>query len=165
MSFTTRRLYFLRHGRADRSAYLGDDDRLRPLTDEGRERMAAQAAALAELDLGCDVILTSPLARCRQTADIVGEALGLADEVHEAKVLGPGFVVKDLKDLLDGYGHCGTLMLVGHEPDFSEVVSRLTGGSNLVLKKGGLARVDLFSGFSGLAGDLIWLIPPKVLAR
>jgi phosphohistidine phosphatase len=165
MTFTTRKIHFLRHGRADRSEFLGDDDRLRPLTDDGRTRMQAEAETIARLDLGCDAILASPLTRARQTAEIVAEALGLVDGLVEEKTLAPGFDVQDLKLLLENHGHCGSLLLVGHEPDFSEVISRLTGGSNLVLKKGGLARVDLFSGFAGLAGDLIWLLPPKVLVR
>lgn len=165
MRTTTRRIHFLRHGRADRAAFTGSDDRQRPLTGLGRERMEREAAALADLDLGLDVILTSPLVRCRQTAEIVAAALGLDDELHETPLLQPGFDVDDLKQLLAEHADCGAVLLVGHEPDFSETVSRLTGGSNLLMKKGGLARVDLFSGFPGLAGDLVWLLPPRILAR
>ena len=60
------RLYFLRHGRADRSQYHGDDDDLRPLTDEGRRRLRVSADFIAGLEPGIDLIVTSPLARAAQ---------------------------------------------------------------------------------------------------
>lgn len=163
MSRGPSRLYFLRHGLANRSQYEGEDDRLRPLTEEGVLRMQAEASMLRKLGLDCEVILTSPLLRCRQTAEIAAEALGLSAVLREDEALEPGFDLARLDDLLGRYAEHDTAMLVGHEPDFSMVVSRLTGGSDLVFKKGGLARVDLFSG-SPPSGDLVWLVPPKILA-
>lgn len=157
------RLYFLRHGLADRNAWEGDDDRLRPLTDEGVARMEAEASTLQRLDLECELIVTSPLTRCRQTAEIAAEALGLVGSPVEDAALEPGFDLEKLDDLLGRYQEHDTVMLVGHEPDFSMVVSQLTGGSDLVFKKGGLARVDLFAG-SPPSGDLVWLVPPRILA-
>jgi len=157
------RLFFLRHGLADRSAYDGADDRLRPLTPAGVERMEAEAATMARLDLGCELVLTSPLARCRRTAEIAATALGLGDRLEEEASLSPGFGIHDLQKLLRRCESVDTVMFVGHEPDFSLIVSRLTGGSDLVFKKGGLARVDLFCG-SPPSGDLVWLLPPKILA-
>jgi phosphohistidine phosphatase len=56
------------------------------------------------------------------------------------------------------------MMLVGHEPDFSLTISALTGGGRILLKKGGLARVDLTSS-EPLQGELVWLLPPKVMTR
>ena len=164
MSDLPRRIYFLRHGLADRSVYTGSDDCLRPLTTVGVARMQATALKLAALDLGCDLILTSPLTRCRQTAEIVAPTLGLADEVRAAPELAPGFDLANLQPLLATHGPCDAVLLVGHEPDFSDVVSRLTGGSEIVFKKGGLARVDLHRGRAELGGDLGWLLPPKGLA-
>ena len=156
-------LHFLRHGLADRSAYTGTDDRLRPLTPEGTARMRAEAATMARLGLGYDLILTSPLTRCRQTADIAAEALGLSGLVEEDARLAPGFDLEDLGAMLADHPGEDVIMLVGHEPDFSWVVSGLTGGSDIVFKKGGLARVDLVPG-DRLVGDLVWLVPPKILA-
>ena len=157
------RLFFLRHGLADRAAYSGSDDRLRPLTGQGVIRMESEAATMARLGLGCQVILTSPLTRCRQTADIAAATLGLADQVSEDPRLAPGFDLEDLVAILHDQADRDAIMLVGHEPDFSFMVSELTGGSDIVFKKGGLARVDLMPGLP-LAGDLVWLIPPKLLA-
>ena len=157
------KLLLLRHGLADRACYSGSDDRLRPLTDTGVARMEAEAANLARLGLGCRAILTSPLTRCRQTADIAAAALGLDGQVVEEARLAPGFDLEDLAAILQENAGLDTIMLVGHEPDFSYLVSGLTGGSDIVFKKGGLARVDLVPG-PPLAGDLVWLIPPKILA-
>jgi phosphohistidine phosphatase len=53
-------------------------------------------------------------------------------------------------------------MLVGHEPDFSLIISALTGGGKVILKKGGLARVDI-TATAPLQGDLVWLLPPKIM--
>jgi len=158
-----RRIYFLRHGLADRAAYSGSDDRLRPLTPAGIERLEAEGKTMARLGMGCDLIVTSPLTRCRQTADIAAAALGLEDQVHEDARLAPGFSLADLAGILQDHGDREVVMLVGHEPDFSCLVSALTGGSDIVFKKGGLARIDLVPG-PPLAGDLVWLIPPKILA-
>jgi phosphohistidine phosphatase len=124
--------------------------------------MEVEATALARLGLGCQTILTSPLTRCRQTADIVAAALDLKNQVMEDGRLSPGFDREDLAAILQENAVLEVIMLVGHEPDFSFLISELTGGSDIVFKKGGLARVDLGSGLP-LAGDLIWLIPPKIL--
>lgn len=164
MKSALRRLYFLRHGRADRMAFTGNDDRLRPLTPEGILRLEAAAAKLAQLEMNCEVILTSPLTRCRQTADIVAPVLGLSGQVKVAPELACGFDLGGLEDLLAQEASCRAALLVGHEPDFSEVVSRLTGGSHILFKKGGLARVDLWRDFPAPQGVLAWLLPPKVLA-
>ena len=76
------KLLFLRHGLADRSAWSGSDYE-RPLTPRGKERMRAEAETIASLDLGLDAILTSPLTRASQTAEIVADQLGLLDRLIE----------------------------------------------------------------------------------
>ena len=160
-----RRLYFLRHGLADHPHYRGDDA-LRPLSREGELRMRQAAAFLAGLDLGLDVLLTSPLVRAAQTAAIVAGRLGLADRILEEPRLGPGFGVEPLAAILGDLPETHRrIMLVGHEPGFSEVVGAITGGSAVVCKKGGLARVDLQDGDGELQGRLLWLLPPAILAR
>jgi phosphohistidine phosphatase len=155
------KLYFLRHGRADRSAWMGLDYE-RPLTGEGKERMAREADFIAQLDLGIDVILTSPLVRAYQTAEIVAERLNMLDLLTIDERLEPGFGPQDLAEILEGYPDADEIMLVGHEPDFSETISYLIGGGNILCKKGSLARVDLVDA-GPMAGELVWLIPPKAL--
>jgi phosphohistidine phosphatase len=157
------RLYFLRHGLADRSAYQGGDDRLRPLTAAGKERLVRQGRNLAAMNWQPDLFLTSPLVRARQTAEIVAAELGLPDRVQIEPALACGFCAADLPELLTRHAAASQLVLVGHEPDFSSTVSDLTGGSFVVCKKGSLIRVDLYR-LDPPAGELVWLIPPKALA-
>lgn len=156
------RLFFLRHGLAgDRAEWQGDDAK-RPLTDEGKEKMKRTAITLATLDLGLDVIITSPLARAKQTAEIVARKLNCP--LVEDKRLEPGFNDEQLQQILLDHPDANAVMLVGHEPDFSETISALIGGGRMVCKKGGLALVELPSAHSK-RGELIWLVPPKIMAQ
>lgn len=155
------RLYFLRHGRADRERWEGSDFD-RPLTAEGSERIWAEAKAMKRLDLGLDEILTSPLVRAEQTAAIVADTLKLRDKLTRDARLGPGFEIDRLANILREHREASALMLVGHEPSFGETVSRLIGGGMIVLKKGGLARVDLPDP-GETRGELAWLLPPRLL--
>ncbi len=157
-------LYFLRHELAgDREDWMGDD-RKRPLTEQGKKRMAASAKLLDMLDLGLEAILTSPLVRARQTAEIAAEGLGLEKVLVEDERLAPGFGLEALAQILKDHSGAKALLLVGHEPDFSETVGAITGGSEILFKKGGLARVDL-TDLAVPQGQLVWLIPPKLLSR
>jgi len=146
-------LYFLRHGAADWPDWDQPDDE-RPLTKAGRKEMHAVGEFLAELKVRPDVILTSPLPRATQTADIAGEHLKV--RAREEKLLAPGFRVEDLTRLLRKYPQ-RVLMLAGHEPDFTLVIGALTGAS-LKLSKGGIALVDL----NLRKGKLLWLFTPKI---
>ena len=155
-------LYFLRHGLAgERSEWQGDDTK-RPLTDEGKEKMKRAAITLAALDLGLDVIITSPLVRAKQTAEIVARKLNCP--LVEDKRLEPGFNDEQLEKILLDHPDANAVMFVGHEPDFSETISALIGGGNIVCKKGGLALVELPTAHSK-RGELVWLVPPKVLTQ
>lgn len=149
------RLYFLRHGAADWPNWKKPDDE-RPLTKAGRKQMHEVGKFLAARKVNADLILTSPLPRAAQTADLVAEHLKA--QAREEKLLAPGFRVEDLTRLLRKYPQ-QILMLVGHEPDLTEVLAALTGAS-LKLSKGGVALVDL----NLKKGRLLWLFPPK-LAR
>jgi phosphohistidine phosphatase len=157
-------VYFLRHGvAAKRGEWTGDDD-LRPLTDEGRAALARAAGAIARLEIAPAAIVTSPLVRARQTAEIVGEALGVADVVVDDGRLAPGFDARRLTAVLaDHVGSAADeIMVVGHEPDFSRTIGELGGGA-VACKKGSLARVDL-SDRTVPRGTLVWLLQPKVLS-
>lgn len=157
------RLYFLRHGRAEeRSVWNGDDVR-RPLTEPGVELLRAEAETLRRLAIEPEMIITSPYVRAAQTAEIVAEHLDLKGRLLHDERLSPGFGMPALKEILQENEHAGSVMLVGHEPDFSDVISALTGGGRIVLKKGALARVDL-PDHSVKRGALVWLIPATVLA-
>ncbi len=156
------KLFFLRHGLADRSAWSGDDF-ARPLTQHGVDRMILEAETIAKLDLPLDAILTSPLKRALQTAEIVAEQLNLLDRLKVDERLSPGFGRADLLAILEDHTYAEALMFVGHEPDFSYTIEGIIGGGTVVCKKGSLARVDLTDA-GVLSGELVWLIPPKALA-
>jgi phosphohistidine phosphatase len=155
------RVYFLRHGKADRSQWHGDDD-ARPLTAEGEEAMRREAKALRAMDLALDLIVTSPLARARQTAELVADELGLRGRLVEDERLAHGFDARRLEQVLAAHGPAESVMVVGHEPDFSAAVAELIGGGDIVLKKGGLARVDVTVPVAG-GGELVWLLTPPLL--
>ena len=146
---------FLRHGDADWPDWDGPDDE-RPLNRRGKKEMRRMAKFLSALDLAPDEILTSPLPRARQTADIAAKRFKL--RVREEESVAPGFTQSDLKDLVHKY-RVDHLMVVGHEPDFTDVIGKLTGG-DCKLSKGGFALVDLDE--KKMAGDLLWLFPPKI---
>lgn len=147
------RLYLLRHGEADWPNWEGEDDD-RPLTKAGRKEMHKVGEFLARLKAKVDVVLTSPLPRASQTADIAAEHLKV--RVHEESLLAPGFRATSLATIRRKYPQ-QVLMLVGHEPDFSEVVAAVTGGK-VKFAKAGVALVEL----TGRKGRLLWLFPPKV---
>jgi phosphohistidine phosphatase len=156
------KLYLLRHGKAEsRSAWQGSDDD-RPLTEEGEEELRREVTVLRDLDLALDVIVTSPLARARRTAELVAKGLGLEERLVEDERLAHGFDVGRLEQVLAAHGPAGAMMVVGHEPDFSATVAELIGGGDIVMKKGGLARVDVTAPVAG-GGELVWLLTPPLL--
>ena len=148
------RVYFLRHGEADWPKWEGDDDD-RPLTDRGRKEMRKVARFLDALEISLDDILTSPLPRARQTADIVAERFKL--HAREEDALVKNFDVAALKQIVRNYS-VENLMIVGHEPNFTEVISGVTGAA-LKLSKGGVALVELDD--EKMKGRLLWLFSPK----
>jgi phosphohistidine phosphatase len=158
------KLYFLRHGVAVDADEWEGDDASRPLTGAGRKEMEREAKAIAKLDLQIDCIITSPLKRAKETAEIVAERLDAADRVMEDDRLAGGFDAAHLALLLGERDAKESIMLVGHEPDFSKTIVQLIGGGSVDLKKGGLARIDIDDPKIP-AGDLLWLIPPKVLLQ
>lgn len=151
------KLYFLRHGQANWEQWDRPDDE-RPLTKKGRKEVENVASALQELKVRPQEILTSPLPRAFETAQIVAEKLEV--ELITTPLLAPGFGLHSLRQLLNDHSE-RDLMLVGHEPDFSLALAQLMGGT-VKMSKAGLARVDVENA-ADLRGELVWLIPPKVL--
>jgi phosphohistidine phosphatase len=155
-------LYFLRHGQAGNRADWHGDDSKRPLTVEGKQRMEREAAAIRKLKLPLDLIVSSPLVRAYQTAEILAKALGASTRLIADNRVAPGFGPKELVAIAAEHRNAKGLMLVGHEPDFSDTISHLIGGGRLTMKKGALAYLDM-EGPASLRGVLVCLIPPKVL--
>jgi phosphohistidine phosphatase len=143
----SRELWFLRHGEAEDG---GDDPRL---TERGRHQAEAAGKALAELGLRFDAVFTSPRARARETAELACAALGCDSAVHEP--LSGGFGRDDALELLSGQPDAARVLVVGHEPDFSQTIAAL-GGGEVDMKKGGVAGVRV----AGETAELISLLRP-----
>jgi len=157
-------IYILRHGIAvDRGAKGYSNDRERPLTKEGEEKMHDIAAAMQKMGLEFDLILSSPLVRAKQTAKIVAESLG--EEVTITEFLSPESDALELiAEINDEKPQ--QVLLVGHEPDLSQLISVLTTGDTdaaIELKKGGLCKITSEKLTFGQCGTLNWLLTPKQL--
>ena len=157
----TTTVYFMRHGDAGDKRFWEGDDADRPLSELGVERTTAAAKHFARTRFRPTKILTSPLVRATQTAEIVAEMLGDEDLVEVDSRLAPDFDVRVLRRILKENPEQTKLLLVGHEPSFSAVIDEVMGGGSIVLKKGGVARVDI-EHLNPPCGRLIWLDAPSL---
>ena len=149
-------LWLLRHGEAEPHEARPDDERR--LTERGEAQARAAGAALRHLKLEFQHVFTSPKVRAYDTAALTCEALGLEPVVHEA--LACGFDRDDALELLGAVGDDQRILVVGHEPDFSQVVFDLAGG-RIDLKKGGIAGIRM----DRAMGELIVLLRPREIDR
>jgi phosphohistidine phosphatase len=145
-------LYFLRHADA---IYEGE----RPLSAKGRKQMETVSAFVQRAKIEVQALLTSPHLRARETAELVAPALGVTPCV--SKLLDSGLTLTGLHELLKPCPQDYAVMLVGHEPDFSEMIETLTGGQ-VDMKKAAMALVESDEVAEG-AGLLRWLVPPKLM--
>ncbi|HEY7168545.1 MAG TPA: phosphohistidine phosphatase SixA [Candidatus Binatia bacterium] len=162
-------LYLLRHGiavpKGEHGSAPGDD---RPLTAKGIRRMRKAAKGLRRLGIPFDGILSSPLIRASQTADILAEVLGLQTELQQISGLAPESSVENLLFGLSRFENHEHLVLVGHEPLLSETAAFLMSGKdkstpNIALKKGGICKIEIDALPPHESGILHWLLAPKQL--
>jgi phosphohistidine phosphatase len=163
------KLYILRHGIAvDHGApgYARDADR--PLTPEGERKLARIADAMEALELSFDLILSSPYTRARQTAEIVAEALDARKRLEFSEDLTLDGSFKKLIEWINCLkSPPENVLLVGHEPHLSGLISLLVSGDSgmsVVMKKGGLCKLSLESLKHGRCAALEWLLTPKQMA-
>ena len=147
-----QQLWLLRHGDAEPHEARHDADRR--LTAKGEKQARLAGEALARLGLEFAAVYTSPRVRARDTAHLAAEALKADPLIHQP--LSAGFDAAEARALLAAAGDGARLLLVGHEPDFSQTVHDLT-GARIDLKKGGIAGVRV----DGTAAELIDLLRPK----
>jgi phosphohistidine phosphatase len=146
-----KQLWLLRHGEAVPHGAKQDFDR--ELTPRGEHQARLAGRALARVGIEFTAVYTSPKVRARDTAAIACEELGRNYE--EASVLAAGFDREDALELLAAHEDGACVLVVGHEPDFSQVVHDFT-GARLDLKKGGVAAVRV-----GSPPELIVLLRPR----
>ncbi|HZQ23725.1 MAG TPA: phosphohistidine phosphatase SixA [Terriglobales bacterium] len=156
-------IYFLRHASAGQHMANPKKDEKRGLDKDGIEQCGYVGRALAALEAGVDLIVSSPLKRSMQTASLVGNELGYEGKIQMDDGLRPGATFSDFRKLLDKNAKLESVMVVGHNPNLSEFLSRLISGTgceaNLELRKGAVARVEMKRN----AASLHWCVTPKIL--
>lgn len=161
---STRSLYLVRHAVAAERSDKWADDAERPLTHEGAARMRQIAKGLDALGVEVDLVLTSPLRRAAQTAEILAAGLGRHPEVVVLEALGPGGTPARVVDALLPHGKARSIALVGHQPDLGELAAWLLGARMpLPFKKGGVCRIDVPDWPPARQGELVWFGTPKML--
>ena len=162
-------LYILRHAIAVERGTIGyETDSTRPLTGEGAKKMHQNALGMKALDLSFDIVLSSPLLRAKQTAEIVCKVFKIKqNSIISTKNLVPDASFQDLLIEINAHGkNIKSVLLVGHEPHLSELISFLLTSKQtlpLILKKGGLCH--LITGSTPKAGSatIDWLLTPSQL--
>ena len=157
----TVELYLLRHADAgDPEAWRGPDAD-RPLSSKGEKQSERLGSFLLGIGFQPDVIISSPKLRAMQTAERVGDRLGV--EVTADRVLAGGVGVDEVERLLAEAGNPRRVVLVGHDPDFSSLLATLCDCEGATMKKGALARIDARRPLAPGSGELRWLVPPDLL--
>ena len=156
-----RQLHLLRHADAgDPETWRGDDDE-RPLSPKGERQAERLGAFLAEVGFRPDAVISSPKTRARRTAEIVAEALG--GGVRVDRRLGGGVNPATVDAILEDAGEPERPVIVGHDPDFSDLLAWLSHADGVTMKKGAFARVDVRGSVTDGRGTLRWLVSPDLL--
>ncbi len=161
------KLYVLRHGDAVEHGDPRYKENERPLTSKGTQRTKQLAHALREMAVTFDAILTSPLTRARQTAEIVARGLRLEEKMEFSDHLTPSGSMEKMVEKLNILRPLPeNVLLVGHEPYLSGFISLLCVGGpglELRLKKGALCRIEFEHLICGRCATLEWLLQPRVI--
>lgn len=160
-------LHLVRHAIAAERGPSYPDDRLRPLTPEGTARWRKAVIGLRAVGMEVDLVLTSPLVRSRETADLLAAGLPGKPAVEESTALAPGGDAAAITRLIARVGRRHRrLALVGHEPDLGELAARLLQARGHVeFKKGAVCRIDVDVATPGGPGALRWFLAPRLLRK
>ena len=161
-------LYILRHAIAVEHGTPGyENDADRPLTDEGKRKLRRVTRAMAAMDLSFGLILSSPYPRAKETAEIAARELGLTDRLELSETLTPGGSTEQLIEWLNQRDpKPKNVLLVGHEPYLSGLVSRLVSGAEnagITLRKAGLCKLTTEALTHGRCATLEWLLTPRLM--
>jgi len=156
-------VYFLRHASAGQHLVNPKKDEKRALDKEGIEQCGYIGRALAALDVQVEVIVSSPLKRCTQTASLVGNELGHEGRLQTDAGLRPEAGLADFRKILEKYSRMEAVMVVGHNPNLSQFLGAVISDSGceaaVELKKGAVAKVEMRRS----SGMMQWCLTPKVL--
>lgn len=160
----TQMLYLVRHGIAEERGDEWPDDAKRPLTSKGLARLRGIARGLRELGVDVDVVLSSPLVRAKQTAEVLVDGLRPVPSLTVISALSPGISPAQLTEALHSYRKAKGIALVGHEPGIGELGAWLIGAKTpLSFKKGGVCQIECSVPATHGAGQLVWFATPKML--
>lgn len=159
------RLYLVRHAIAfERDSDKWPDDAKRPLTHKGIARMREVVDGLLELNVEIDLVVTSPLVRAKQTADVILAGLPDPPELVISDAMSPTGSPSAVAEALAHHTKVKSIALVGHEPSLGELGAWLLGAKNpLAFKKGGVACIDMPTLPLVGPGQLVWLATPRML--
>jgi phosphohistidine phosphatase len=157
-------IYLIRHGLAEERGDAWPDDTKRPLTEEGMTRLRKSARGLGRLGVMFDVMLTSPLVRARQTAEVIASAFEPRPSIVAVDSLAPDGTYQAVLADLEKHAKRTRIALVGHEPSIGELAARLTGSRHaLSFKKGAVCRIDVETIPPAGPCTLRWFVTPRIL--
>jgi phosphohistidine phosphatase len=155
-------IYFVRHASAGQRKDNPKKDEKRALDAEGVHQCTQMGRILASLDANVDAVISSPLKRATQTAALVANEIGYEGKLHLENALRPEAKYDAFRDMLRKYSKAEALMLVGHNPNFSEFLGHLVaengGRAHLDMKKGAVAKVES----EQKKFILDWLVTPRI---
>jgi phosphohistidine phosphatase len=155
--------YLIRHGIAADASPDGSD-RQRALTAEGVAKLRGEAAGLNRLEVRLELILSSPLVRARQTADLLARHVDTKPLVVVSSALAPSGSPADVAAELRKHQNAGAIALVGHEPGIGSLAARWLGArASVAFKRGGVCRIDFDASIRDGAGTLRWFATPNML--
>lgn len=159
-------LYLIRHGVAAERGREFPDDSKRPLTSAGIARLRKEARGLAAYGVDIDVVISSPLARAKQTADVIAQAMSSKPSVVLVDALAPAGSPAAVLQEIARQSRKGRVALVGHEPNIGELAARLIGSRTpIAFKKGAVCRIDFDVIPPRGSGQLRWFVTPKMLRK
>ena len=161
-------LFIIRHAIAEPLGKPNEfSDERRALTDEGRNRMREIVKGLIKLGVQIDLIITSPLVRAIETAEIVSTGLELSKkEMRQTLNLAPGGSIEALFAEIKTHSEVESVALVGHQPDLGNIISKIIsddGDAAIQLKKGSVCCLNISETVPALRGEVVWLLAPREL--
>lgn len=168
MAPTSLELYLVRHAVAAERGPDYPDDNLRPLTQQGVTKFARAVAGLRAFGVTLDVVLTSPLQRARDTADLLVAGLRPKPKLVVVDALAPDHTLAEVLAAVAKVASTGRgasrLALVGHEPDLGAMAAKLLGArGTMEFRKGAVCRIDVDRAMPSGPGTLRWFLPPRAL--
>ena len=162
-----KELYIIRHGPAGKRLEDESLDEKRRLTKKGKETMKGVARGLKNMDVSFDKMLTSPLARCAESADLLCKCCTDANGAEAVDILKPGASIDDVIGYLNALDGADTVAIVGHEPFLSEFASFCLSkakSSFIDLKKGGVIALEVNGMVKPGTCKMCWMMGPSQLA-